>query len=83
MATAKNPVRKTKSKDKQAEKFIIAASEGTPKADADERFTDTDPVCQRIVGTDRLGGKEERPESQQLAEICSHKGIRYRGAIDA
>jgi hypothetical protein len=40
MPIAKNPVRKTKSKDKQAEKFILAASEGTSKA-ADERFIQT------------------------------------------
>jgi hypothetical protein len=38
MPIAKNPVRKTKSKDKQAEKFIMAASEETSKADAAERF---------------------------------------------
>jgi hypothetical protein len=41
MPIAKNPVRKTKSKDKQAEKFILAASEGPPKAGADERFIQT------------------------------------------
>jgi hypothetical protein len=41
MPIAKNPVRKTKSKDRQAEKFILAASEGTSKAAADERFIQT------------------------------------------
>ena len=41
MPIAKNPVRKTNSKDKQAEKFILAASEGTSKATADERFIQT------------------------------------------
>jgi hypothetical protein len=41
MPIAKNPVRKTKSNDKQAEKFIMAASEETPKAHADERFIQT------------------------------------------
>ena len=38
MPIAKNPVRKTKSNNKRAEKFIMAASEGTSKANADERF---------------------------------------------
>jgi phosphate uptake regulator len=41
MPIAKNPVRKTKSKDKQAEKFILAASQGTSKVAADERFIQT------------------------------------------
>ena len=76
MPIAKNPVRKTKSKDKQAEKFILAASEGTSKADADERFIQT-PIRFPKELLERIDcGEEERFESKQLAAICSHKGIR-------
>jgi hypothetical protein len=41
MAIAKYPTRTTKTKDKQAEKFIMAASKPTPEAETDGRFIQT------------------------------------------
>ena len=38
MAIAKHPIRQIKTKDKQAEKFIMAASTPTPDAETDGRF---------------------------------------------
>jgi hypothetical protein len=41
MPIAKHPVRKTKSKDKQAEKFILAASEPVSETEPEGRFIQT------------------------------------------
>lgn len=41
MAIAKHPVRKTKTKDKQAEKFIMAAAKTSSEAENDGRFIQT------------------------------------------
>ena len=41
MAIAKHPVRKTKTKDKQAEKSIMAASTPAPDTETDGRFIQT------------------------------------------
>jgi hypothetical protein len=41
MAIAKHPIRKTKTKDKQAEKFIMAASTPMPDSETDGRFIQT------------------------------------------
>jgi hypothetical protein len=41
MAIAKHPTRKTKTRDKQAEKFIMAASTPAPDAETDGRFIQT------------------------------------------
>jgi hypothetical protein len=41
MAIAKHPVRQTKTKEKQAEKFIMAASPSAPEAEGEGRFIQT------------------------------------------
>ena len=85
MPIAKHPVRKTKTKDKQAEKFIMAAlRQRTPESRSRRAFIQT-PIRFPKELLERIdwAAKKKGFESKQLAEICSHKRTGPRGAIDA